>query len=130
MFVVSHPILKTGSSTTYESDHVTYDTLSTQLFSDLSDKLGFGTMAFADEGEYALSGHHHAYYNKAAVQSLIRDPSEYTTNENDNIIISAAKFRIDGKETIIRGVLPNYHPISVATSVGTISYVGWPPEYI
>lgn len=128
MLMVSHPFVG-GNHPRYESNHITYETLSAQLASDLSDRYGFGTMAWVDTGEYALSGHHHEYYNKVAVSSCIKDPSEYDP-ACTNTIISAAVIVVDGVPHTIRAVLPNYLSIPVYTPVGTITYVGWPKEYV
>ena len=75
-----------------------------------------------------MSGHHHEYYNRVSVESLI---PERLPDGDDNVVISAAKFVVNSRlSTIVRSILPTYKPIVVETEIGTISYVAYPPMYV
>lgn len=127
LFMVSHNDVA-GLPRHFESNAVAYSDLSTQVLNDVSDHLGFGTMAFQDTADFALSGHHHEYYNRVSVESLI---PERLPDGDDNIVISAAKFVVNSRlSTIVRAILPTYKPIVVETEIGTISYVAYPPMYV
>lgn len=127
LFMVSHNDVA-GLPRHFESDAVSYSDLSTQVLHDVSGHLGFGTMAFEDTADFALSGHHHEYYNRVSVESFI---PEILPDGDDNIVISAAKFVVNNRlSTLVRAILPTYKPIVVETTIGTISYVAYPPMYV